>query len=91
MLRMDALVLIVEARGLAGPHRQRLSRLGDELLRRLVETHERPVGIVRPVVDLEHVLHRCDVAKHASGMTKAPFCLGGITQYCFRCGFSSFF
>ena len=58
--RAVALVLVVVARRLARPHRQRRARLGDELLGGLVEADERPGRIVRAVIDLEHVLHRRD-------------------------------
>lgn len=58
MLRMDALVLVVVTRWLAGPHRLRRARLGNELLARLIETNQRTLGIVGPRVNVEHVFHR---------------------------------
>ena len=64
-----ALILVVVASRLAGPHGQRHSSLGDQLLGGLVEADQRPARIVRTVIDLEHILHRRVVAKHASGMT----------------------
>ena len=57
---MDAFVLVVVTRRLAGLHRFWRARLGDELLRRFVEADQRSVGIMRPRVDVEHVLHRGD-------------------------------
>src|ERR1700741_3297765 len=33
------------------------ARLDDQLLRGLVETHERPLRIVRPLINLQHVFH----------------------------------
>ena len=58
--RAVALVLVVVTRGLAGLHRLRLPRLGDELLRRLIEADQRPRWIVRSFVNIKHVFHRGD-------------------------------
>jgi hypothetical protein len=73
MLRMDALVLIVVARRLAGPNPERRARLGDALLGGLVAAHERPGRIVRAGVDLEHVLHRGDKARVGLGWNDPVF------------------
>src|SRR5262249_8963131 len=40
--------------------RDRLHHLADQLLARLVQAHLRPLRVVRPVVHLQHVLHRAD-------------------------------
>src|SRR5262245_1657659 len=53
-----ALVLVIEAGGAAGLHRDWHARLGDQLLGGLVQADQRTVGIVRPRVDGEHVFHR---------------------------------
>jgi hypothetical protein len=37
--------------------RDRRARLNDQLLGCLVETHERTLRIVRPLIDLQHVFH----------------------------------
>jgi hypothetical protein len=58
--RAVTLVLVVATRELSGLHRQRLPRLGNELLRCFVEADERAGRIVRSRVDVEHVLHRRD-------------------------------
>lgn len=55
-----AVILVVVARFLPRPHRQRPLCFGDELPAGLVEADERARGIVRAMIDLEHVLHRGD-------------------------------
>ena len=57
---MDALVLVVVTRRRSRSHGFRCARLGDELLGGFVEADQRPRRIVRPRVDVEHVLHRGD-------------------------------
>ena len=59
MLRMDALVFVVVARGLARLHRLRRARLADKLLGGFIETDQRARRIMRSRVDVEHVFHRC--------------------------------
>lgn len=56
--RAMALIFIVVAGWLAWPHREGRARLGYKLFRCFVEADERPGRIVRPRVDLKHVLHR---------------------------------
>ena len=58
--RAVALVLVVVTRRLPRSHWLGRACLGDELLRRLVEADQRARRIVRPRVDLQHVLHRSD-------------------------------
>src|SRR6516162_9877594 len=53
-----ALVLIIDTRNASRPHRDRHTRFGDELLGRLVQANQHLVGIMRPHVDGQHVLHR---------------------------------
>ncbi len=55
-----ALVLVVVARRLARQHRQRRACLRDELFAGFIEADQRSGRIVRPGIDLEHVLHRGD-------------------------------
>ena len=43
-----------------GPGWQGLAGLADQLLEGLVDAHHEPLGIVRPMVDLEDVLHVVD-------------------------------
>ncbi len=77
-----ALVLVVVRAGCPGCIGTGARDLGGELLRHLVEAHQRARRIVRALVDVEHVLH---------GRDKGVFACGGITQYSLRCGFSAFF
>ena len=58
--RPVALVFVVAAGRASRLHRDRQPRLGDELLGGLVQTYQRLVGIARPRVDRQHVLHRRD-------------------------------
>ena len=58
--RAVALVLVVVTRGLSCSHGLGRARLRDELLARLIEADQRARRIVRPRVDVEHVLHRRD-------------------------------
>src|SRR4029077_19433869 len=53
-------VLVVEPLRLARRRRQRLHDLADQLLAGLVQADQRPLLVVGPVVDLQHVLHRTD-------------------------------
>ena len=56
--RAVAGVLVVDPRRPPGRRRLRRARLGDQLLRGLVEADDRPLRVVRPGVDFQHVLHR---------------------------------
>src|SRR3954469_7474291 len=56
-----AAVLVIVALALSGPGRDRLTLLADELDGGLVETNQRPGGIWRLGVEIEHVLHAGDV------------------------------
>src|SRR4051794_21316995 len=58
--RAVAGVLVVVPLGLARLGRDRLDHLADELLARLVEADQRPLLVVGPVVDVEHILHVAD-------------------------------
>src|SRR5580765_1284781 len=58
--RAVPLVLVIPPGGTAGLRRHRRPRLPDQLLRLLVQADDRPVRVVRPVVDVEDVLHRTD-------------------------------
>src|SRR3954449_543480 len=51
---------VVKALDRAWPHRQGLSGLADQLLEGLVYAHHGPLGIVRAMVDLQHVFHVVD-------------------------------
>ena len=53
-----ALVFVIDTGRPPGLHRDRHARLSDKLLGSLIETHQHPVGIMRPCVDGEHVFHR---------------------------------
>ena len=53
-----ALVFVIGPLRLSRFHRNRRSRLGNELLRGLVEADERPIRIVGPRINIEHVFHR---------------------------------
>ena len=56
--RAIAFVLVVVTRRLSWLHRCGCAGLGDELLGGFVEADERARRIVRPRVDVQHVLHR---------------------------------
>jgi hypothetical protein len=62
-----ALVFIVVTSRLSGPGRDRGARLGDQLLGGLVQTHERTIGIARPLVGFQHVFHGGDEARVGFG------------------------
>jgi hypothetical protein len=51
-------VFVIGALGLPRFHWERRSRLGDQLLRGLVQTDEWYVRIVRPRIEVEHLFHR---------------------------------
>ena len=51
------LVLVVDAGCTSSFHRDWRARLGNELLRGLVQAHQRVIGIVRPRVDGQHIFH----------------------------------
>src|SRR6516164_1400625 len=57
-----ALVFVVVSLGLSGLGRDRLAGLDDQLLGGLVQTHERTIGIARPLVGFQHVFHGGDEA-----------------------------
>src|SRR2546425_82736 len=52
-----ALVFVVETSRAPRFHRERLPRFGNELLRGLVHTDQRTIGIVWPRIDGQHVFH----------------------------------
>ena len=51
------LVFVVVTLRLSRRGRDRRARLGDALLRRFIEAYEGALGIVRPLVDFQHVFH----------------------------------
>src|SRR5947209_2166413 len=51
------LVLVVDAGCTSSFHRDWRARLGNELLRGLVQAHQRVIGIVRSRVDGQHIFH----------------------------------
>src|SRR5882762_726406 len=53
-----ALVLVIETGRASRFHRDRHARFGDELLRCLVQTNQRAMGIAWPRIDGQHVFHR---------------------------------
>ena len=59
-----ALVFVVVSLGLSGLGRDRLAGLDDQLLRSLVQTHERSIRISRPLVSFQHVFH----GRHEAGV-----------------------
>ncbi len=52
-----AFIFVVMTRRLSRLGRDRRARLDDELLRRFIEAYEGARGIVRPLVDFQHVFH----------------------------------
>src|SRR5271166_5320952 len=58
--RAIALILIVMPRGVAGLGRDRHARFGDQLLRCLVQAHHGERRVVRPLINLQYVLHAGD-------------------------------
>ena len=62
-----ALVFVVVTSGSSGLGRDRRARLGDQLLGGLVQTHERTIGISRPLVGVQHVFHGGDEARIGFG------------------------
>jgi hypothetical protein len=54
-------VFVIVARTLAGFRRHRHTRLADELAGRLVEADDRPIGVGRLRVELQHIFHSGDV------------------------------
>jgi hypothetical protein len=62
-----ALVLVVVARRLPRPHRDRRARLGDELLGCLIKTDEWSRRIMRARINLEHILHGRDKRRIGGG------------------------
>ena len=62
-----ALVFVVVTSGSSGLGRDRGARLGDQLLGGLVQTHERTIGITRPLVGFQHVFHGGDEARIGFG------------------------
>jgi hypothetical protein len=55
-----ALVFVIVTHLASGCGGNRSARLEDHLLRGLVETHHRALGIMRPLIDLQHVFHISD-------------------------------
>jgi hypothetical protein len=55
-----AFVLVVVPRQQSGLHRLRRACLGDKLLGCFIEADQRPRRIMRPRIDVEHILHRSD-------------------------------
>src|SRR5712691_449721 len=53
-----ALVLVIETGWASRFHRDRHARFGNQLLARLVQAHQRTIGIAWPRVDGQHVFHR---------------------------------
>ena len=49
--------LVVDAGCTSSFHRDWRARLGNELLRGLIQAHQRVIGIVRPRVDGQHIFH----------------------------------
>jgi hypothetical protein len=76
-----ARVFVIAARRSSRLHRDRQARLGDQLLRGLVQANRRTIGIARPG-------YRPPARLIAA--TKALLALGGMTQHCRRCGWSVF-
>src|SRR5208283_5359521 len=62
-----AFVFVVVTRRLARLDGDRRARLDDELLRRFIEAYERALGIMRPLVDFQHVLHVGDKGRAGLG------------------------
>src|SRR5271166_3612045 len=62
-----ALIFVIVTRGSSGLGRDRGARLGDQLLRGLVQTHERTIRIARPLVGFQHVFHGGDEARIGFG------------------------
>jgi hypothetical protein len=62
-----ALVFVVVTSGSSGLRRDRSARLDDQLLGGLVQTHERTIGISRPLVRVQHVFHGGDEARIGFG------------------------
>src|SRR5271166_531024 len=58
--RAIALILIVMPRGVSGLGRDRHPRFGDQLLRCLVQAHHGERRVVRPLINLQYVLHAGD-------------------------------
>src|SRR6476659_78556 len=56
-----AAVLVIVALALSRLGRDRLTHLADELDGGLVEADQRPLGIRRFSIEIEHVLHACDI------------------------------
>jgi len=59
-MRFKSLMYVIGPCGPTGLHRNRHARLGDELLRGLVEADQRMGGVARPLVDVANVLHGGD-------------------------------
>ena len=53
-----ARVFVIDAGRAPRLHRNGRARFGDELLGRLVDANHRAIGIARPRIDREHILHR---------------------------------
>ncbi len=58
--RAIAPVFVVVAPRLSRPHGLAPACLGDELLARFIEADQLPGRLVRPRIDVEHILHRSD-------------------------------
>src|SRR5262249_1890734 len=58
--RAVALVLVIGGGRAPGGRRDRRPGLLHQLLARLVETHHGALGVVRPLIDLQHIFHRAD-------------------------------
>src|ERR1700757_1606685 len=69
-----AFVFVIVTRLASRLRRDRSARLDDHLLRGFVEAHERPLRIVRPLIDLQHVFHVGDKGR-AGVRRNHPFLL----------------
>src|SRR5260370_34617107 len=80
--RPVAPVFVIMPGGLSWFRRDRQARFGNELLGRLVDADQRTFRIIRPLINLQDVLH----GGHEGGAGS-----GGMTHCCLRCGLRGFF
>jgi hypothetical protein len=76
-------VLRIVARWPSRLRRQRRADLGQDVAAGLVQADQRPLGIRRPLLDVQHVLHVPD--ERASGFRNAPLRLQpGLERVCLK-------
>src|SRR5262249_14221173 len=78
------LVLVVMPSGASRFHGDWLARLGNQLLRRLIEADQRSLGVVRSLVDGQHILHRGDESGVRLGRNYPAFFSVGLEETFFK-------